>query len=166
MSNQVTKGLAVKIGSSTLRAELLKSAAKETGCRIPANWSSNKFYAELEAEGLVTEGRNVIPGWQKQWLITDAGRWHLRDPVSSQKRAVMTEAGIWTIIGLQFLGLMLVTWRCDILSRRIDTVHKRITLNNRMNGLRSGGWDPEETAAPRITTFNEGSGGAVGESRD
>lgn len=75
----------------------------------------------------------------------------------------MIEAGMWTIIGLQFFGLMLVTWRCDILSRRIDTVHERITINNRMNGLRSGGWDPEEPPHPatRVTTFNEGSGGDV-----
>lgn len=39
---------------------------------------------------------------------------------------------------------LLTFWRCNILSRRIDTVHKRITLNNRMNGLKSGGWDADE----------------------
>ena len=75
MSERILEGLNVRIaGGPTLRQELLKSAAKDTGCRIPANWSSNKFYAQLEAEGLVTEGRDVTPGWQRQWLITDAGR--------------------------------------------------------------------------------------------
>jgi len=74
-SEQILRGLDVKIaGGPTLRQELLKSAAKETGCKIPAKWSSNKFYAQLWKEGLVTEGRDVIPGWQRQWLITDAGR--------------------------------------------------------------------------------------------
>ena|SRR5258707_1024396 len=73
---RILSGLDMKIaaGGPTLRQELLKSAAKERGCRIPANWSSNKSYAQLWKEGLVTEGRDVIPGWQRQWLITDAGR--------------------------------------------------------------------------------------------
>lgn len=80
MNERITKGLAVNIGPSTLRAELLKSAAKETGCRIPTNWSSNKFYEQLQTEGLVTEGHDVTPGWQRQWLITDAGRLALPRP--------------------------------------------------------------------------------------
>jgi hypothetical protein len=61
-------------GKTTMRLEYLKSASKPNGSRIPSNWSSNRCYEELERDGLVIEGHDVTPGWQRQWLITDAGR--------------------------------------------------------------------------------------------
>lgn len=64
---------------------------------------------------------------------------------------------VTTITIFVLLGINLLTmWRCDILSRRIDTVHKRITLNNRMNGLKSGGWDDEELATTSSDTPHDG----------
>lgn len=56
--------------------------------------------------------------------------------------------GTFIAIILLFLSNIMTMWRCNILSHRIDTVHERITLNNRMNGLKSGGWDPEESRDP------------------
>ncbi len=70
---------------TTLRVELLKTAAKETGCHIPAIWSSNKCYAQLEADGLVTMGNDVTSNWQRHWVITEAGRAHLKDRMASSE---------------------------------------------------------------------------------
>lgn len=50
--------------------------------------------------------------------------------------------GMMLITSLLLLASNVMTlWRCNILSRRIDTVHERITLTNRMNGLKNGCWD-------------------------
>lgn len=61
-------------GFTAMRGELLKSASQEGGSKIPSRWSTNKLYAQLELDGLVTEGAEVAKGSQRQWLITDAGR--------------------------------------------------------------------------------------------
>lgn len=60
-------------GSTTLYREMLKSCSKEGGSTIPANWSSNKFRAEMEAKGWLTS-QPVKNGWSVNWKITDAGR--------------------------------------------------------------------------------------------
>lgn len=61
-------------GITTMRLEYLKSASKIGGSKIPSLWSSNRCYEELVNEGLVVEGPETKPGWQRHWLITDAGR--------------------------------------------------------------------------------------------
>jgi hypothetical protein len=68
-------------GFTTMRLEYLKSASKDGGSRIPSRWSSNRCYEELAREGLVIEGPETKPGWQRQWLITDAGREVLKSGV-------------------------------------------------------------------------------------
>jgi len=60
-------------GFTTLRLELLKSASREGGSQIPRSWNSNKAYAELVNEGLVTE-EPAKNGLLRCWKITDAGR--------------------------------------------------------------------------------------------
>jgi hypothetical protein len=71
--------LGVRIGGvATMRSEFLESALKPGGARIPSLWSSNRCYEEMEREGLVTEGDDVTPGWQRQWIITEAGREYLK----------------------------------------------------------------------------------------
>lgn len=64
-------------GITTMRLEYLKSASKDGGSKIPSRWSSNRCYEELVKEGLVIEGPDTKPGWQRHWLITDAGRRYL-----------------------------------------------------------------------------------------
>jgi len=54
--------------------------------------------------------------------------------------------GFYTLFALQLVAMLLLGHRCDILSRRIDTVHKRITLNNKINGLNNSGWDDDDSA--------------------
>lgn len=68
--------LDARIGSFTsMRVQYLRNASREGGVRIPTRWSSNRSFEELEREGLVIEGNDVsMPGWQRQWLITGAGR--------------------------------------------------------------------------------------------
>lgn len=79
MSKTPAEILDVSIGGFTsMRLQYLKNASKPNGSRIPSNWSSNRCYEELEREGFVIEGHDVTPGWQRQWLITDAGRAALR----------------------------------------------------------------------------------------
>lgn len=51
---------------------------------------------------------------------------------------------LFTFIVLLLIITLLLGWRLDIVSRRIDTVHKRITLNNKINGLQGGDWDEGE----------------------
>jgi hypothetical protein len=60
-------------GFTTMRQELLKSASRQGGSLIPRHWTSNKGYAELVNEGLVTEEpeTNVL---MRRWKITAAGR--------------------------------------------------------------------------------------------
>jgi hypothetical protein len=64
-------------GSTTLYREMLKSCSKEGGSTIPANWSSNKARAAMEAKGWLTSNP-VANGWSIRWEITDSGRLHLR----------------------------------------------------------------------------------------
>lgn len=54
---------------------------------------------------------------------------------------------------LMLLVLNLLTmWRCDILSKRIDTAHKRMTLELSLNNLRSG-WSEAEAEAATTKLF-------------
>lgn len=53
------------------------------------------------------------------------------------------------IIFLLSLYGILTTYHCHLLSKRIDLVHDRITLNNRRNGLDNGPWDEPEALATR-----------------
>ena len=68
------KILNVSIGGfTTMRLELLKSASRDGGSQIPRSWNSNKAYAELVKEGLVTE-EPAKNGLLRCWKITEAGR--------------------------------------------------------------------------------------------
>jgi len=60
-------------GATTLYREMLKTAAKDTGSLIPANWASNQCRAEMEAKGWLTS-EPTANGWSIRWKITDAGR--------------------------------------------------------------------------------------------
>lgn len=48
----------------------------------------------------------------------------------------MTDILLLAILGLFILAM----WRCDILSKRIDIVHKRVSAELHINGLRCA-WD-------------------------
>lgn len=52
----------------------------------------------------------------------------------------------WMLITLLFINVVTML-RCDVISRRIDTVHKRITLELSLNKLRSGWAEAEAEAA-------------------
>lgn len=75
-------------GATTLYREMLKSASKDGGSTIPANWTSNKLRAEMEAKGWLTS-ETISNGWGIRWKITEAGReaLSLPRPDTSQERA-------------------------------------------------------------------------------
>lgn len=78
--------LDAKVGpATTMRLEYLKNASRDGGSYIPSLWSSNRSYEQLALEGLVVEGPRSQPGWSRHWLVTDAGRAHLKDAVGNAR---------------------------------------------------------------------------------